>query len=375
MLQLFAAWYRVRVVWQWQETESDRLAVSPSKCSVPRKKPIVRLFSWKICVHRYSPRLASSQSISGLGDRLDQLESVVGSVHTLVQRLDPTTFQSSRVGQDMECARSPPDSASRRHTPFLTLPDIATTNDITRLDWPATEVIDPIPQLLPVLARLTDISHSHVILRGPDDSERCFGPTSLWWLTYNFGELLREFVCQAGWNDSNEHGLAQEGFSQADEKMRQLLHREESTSLKPRDESSLTSPPHVILEALIDPYFDTINPYFPIWTRKRFQHLVQKSKQGLDGAHKRGFAVCANNLVILTLTAKVLHSRARNQQTAATSQSSCTDSDLLKTFVRNAHRALANVEQLLRPTLINLQALLSLVRFPPSVCQPCTEDP
>lgn len=248
------------------------------------------------------------------------------------------------------------------------LPSPPNTIETSPLDWPVSEAVGRVPQLLPVLGKLADTAHSHVVLRGPDDSERCFGPTSLWWLSSNFGELLRESVCRAG---LDEHGIVtQDAFSLANEKMRQLLRNEESAGPRPpRDGSSLTSPPHVILEALMDPYFDTINPYFPIWTKKRFQHLVQRSKEGLDAAHERGFAVCANNLVILTLTAKVLQSRAGNQPAGATSQmGSSTDSDLLKTFVRSAHRAFSNVEQLLRPTLINIQALLSLVGSPLPSC-------
>lgn len=132
------------------------------------------------------------------------------------------------------------------------------------------------------------------------------------------------------------------------------------------DGSILTSPPLVIVEAMIDPYFDMVNPHMPIWTKDGFRGLMVSVGKSADASEKRAYDVCANNLVLLTLQAKSLHSRATSSIpcTEAPATSSI-DGDLIRSFIVNAKRALENVELLLlHPSLLSLQALLSLVCSP-----------
>ncbi|CAM1503511.1 Fc.00g011020.m01.CDS01 [Cosmosporella sp. VM-42] len=128
------------------------------------------------------------------------------------------------------------------------------------------------------------------------------------------------------------------------------------------DGSILTSPPLVIIEAMIDPYFELVNPYMPIWTKDGFRSLMASIGESTDALEKRAYDVCANNLALLTLQAKSLHSRATSTIpcTEAPSASSI-DIDLIRSFIINAKRALENIELLLlSPSLLSLQALLSL---------------
>jgi hypothetical protein len=132
------------------------------------------------------------------------------------------------------------------------------------------------------------------------------------------------------------------------------------------DGSILTSPPQVIIEAMIDPYFEMVNPHTPIWTKDGFRRLMSSSGQLFDASKRRAYDVCANNLVLLTLQAKSLHSRATSSTLSIpfseAPTASSIDGDLIKSFIVNAKRALENVELLLlSPSLLSLQALLSLV--------------
>ncbi|KAJ3513130.1 hypothetical protein NM208_g15229 [Fusarium decemcellulare] len=141
-----------------------------------------------------------------------------------------------------------------------------------------------------------------------------------------------------------------------------LLVEEPEVRRHVSDGSILTGPPLVIVEAMIGPYFEMVNPYMPLWTKEGFRRLMGSAAESTNAADKRAYHVCANNLVLLTLQAKSLHSRATsgNPCTDAPMASSI-DGDLVRSFITNAKRALENVELLLlNPSLLSLQALLSL---------------
>lgn len=130
------------------------------------------------------------------------------------------------------------------------------------------------------------------------------------------------------------------------------------------DGSALTGPPLVIVEAMIEPYFEMVNPHIPLWSKGSFRRLMDSAPESSNASDKRAYDVCANNLVLLTLQAKSLHSRAVSSRTSTeASVASSIDMDLIRSFITNAKRALENVELLLlNPSLLTLQALLSLVR-------------
>ncbi|KAI8288254.1 hypothetical protein K4K60_011302 [Colletotrichum sp. SAR11_57] len=128
------------------------------------------------------------------------------------------------------------------------------------------------------------------------------------------------------------------------------------------DASAIKAPPMLIVEALIEPYFESINSHLPIFTREGFRRLMDASRAEANPAYNRPFAICANNMVLLTLSAKALHSQAKS--TSPSNLEPITESidvELIQSFIGNANRAMVQVEQLLSPRLVNVQALLSLV--------------
>lgn len=72
--------------------------------------------------------------------------------------------------------------------------------------------------------------------------------------------------------------------------------------------------------------------------------------------------ICCNNLILMTLTANSVSSRqGRSAKTKHRLQTPSMHSELITGFVRNAERAFRNIDQVVSPRLINVQALLSLV--------------
>lgn len=122
-------------------------------------------------------------------------------------------------------------------------------------------------------------------------------------------------------------------------------------------------PPLAMLEANMDLYFNTINPYFPIWTRECFGRLLDSIYEQQGHSNDRALVICLNNMVLLTLMTKSRQAHAKNTiQSFNQRGTSSMDTDLMDSFLRNAKRAFENIEILLQPRLISVQALLSLVR-------------
>ncbi|KAK7416534.1 hypothetical protein QQX98_005138 [Neonectria punicea] len=245
-----------------------------------------------------------SHAVTSLGDRLEKLESAVSGLRT---SLDTRNFEATPIH-----TRTP--SLSSANTPC----------------------------------------GRRCSVRNVSGHDRYYGPTSFVSLMQDMAAVILANLCNA------EQGVAASA----------AVAREELLQLtKPRimyqrvcDGSVLTSPPVVIIEAMIDPYFERVNPYMPIWTKEGFRSLMASVVESTDASDKRAYDVCANSLVLLTLQAKSLHSRAiSNMPCTEAPAASSIDGDLIKSFIVNAKRALENVELLLlSPSLLSLQAIISL---------------
>jgi hypothetical protein len=182
--------------------------------------------------------------------------------------------------------------------------------------------------------------------------ERFFGPTSLETVVRETAELLVK--------PSIESDLSNQAVRQlvttANTKINELIAEVEDFT---EYGSSLEAPPLPLLEAMIEPYFALINPSFPIWTKEKFTKLTAVVQASEDRCQNRAYVVCANNLILMTLTSNSL--RYCQRKDSKSDKLSSIDADLIRTFLANAKRAIRNVELLVAPSLLNVQALLSLV--------------
>ncbi|KAH6886365.1 hypothetical protein B0T10DRAFT_491043 [Thelonectria olida] len=252
-----------------------------------------------------------SHAVNSLGDRLEKLENAVSGLQSSMDSRSPETtpFQ----------ATTPPPSSSSR----------------------------------PYGRRCS--------IRNVGGHERYYGSTSLVSLIQDMAAVIQANLCNA---DQETSGADAAFAAAAREELLQLTEAHD-VYRRVSDGSILTSPPRVIIEAMIDPYFDMVNPHMPIWTKDGFRKLMSSTGHLFDASKRRAYDVCANNLVLLTLQAKSLHSRATSSALSTpfteTPTASSIDGDLIKSFIVNAKRALENVELLLlSPSLLSLQALLSL---------------
>ncbi|KAJ3464794.1 hypothetical protein MRS44_009580 [Fusarium solani] len=247
-----------------------------------------------------------SHAVNRLGDRLQKLEDAVSGL------------QSSKDSRDPETTPPPmPDSPSTIKSP----------------SWGRSCVV-----------------------RNIGGRERYYGSTSLVSLMQDMAAILQTNICEMENTQTNT--------SRATAAREEILKLAEPHHMYAHvsDGSVLTGPPLVIVEAMIEPYFEMVNPHMPLWTKESFRRLMESAPESSNASDKRAYDVCANNLVLLTLQAKSLHSKAVSSRTSTeASGASSIDMDLIRSFIANAKRALENVELLLlNPSLLTLQGLLSL---------------
>ncbi|KAK2743553.1 hypothetical protein FQN57_004851 [Myotisia sp. PD_48] len=186
------------------------------------------------------------------------------------------------------------------------------------------------------------------------DSERYVGPTSLDSLILDIKDVIAEHT-------ESENQSLQECAQLAQCKINHLVGLREEELLK--NGSPPTVPPFAILDAMIEPYFASINRKFPIWTKERFVRMATALQHSPSPEQDVASIVCCNNLILMTLTATSLSSRRGKSvhMQKFTRKTSSIDSDLIAGFLTNAKRAFENIDQIVSPRLINVQALLSLV--------------
>ncbi|KAF4997927.1 hypothetical protein FGRMN_3518 [Fusarium graminum] len=120
----------------------------------------------------------------------------------------------------------------------------------------------------------------------------------------------------------------------------------------------ITTPPPGILEAMIEPYYNSINQILPIWSKDRLQEFIANSQPETAGLPRKPHVICFNGLVILILTTKLVS--ASTQCNSPISGWGSIDLGLVKYFLDNAMRAVHNIHELMTPHLSNIQALLYL---------------
>ncbi|KAI0172148.1 hypothetical protein GGR52DRAFT_549200 [Hypoxylon sp. FL1284] len=189
-------------------------------------------------------------------------------------------------------------------------------------------------------------------LRDVQDNERYFNPTSLGSLMYDVGNHFLEPLISGG----SENQSVRHGALLAQHRLDELVSRDEEIV---RNGVPPTAPPVSILRAMIEPYFEIVNPHFPIWTKESFVRMATTLED-----QDLGLVVCSNNLIFMTLAANTSrgpsHQGKLRQAGEARNGSSSINVDLMNGFLTNAKRGVEFAELLLSPRLINVQALLSL---------------
>ena len=121
------------------------------------------------------------------------------------------------------------------------------------------------------------------------------------------------------------------------------------------DMNSLSLPPRFLLETFLDPFLKELNPILPIFARSSLLEAIKfqygSPQQQVDPA----WATCFNNIILHILTTKA------GGGSVETSSRNAMDDSLRLTFLMNAQRSYSNLGALLKPRVVNVQALLSMV--------------
>ena len=128
----------------------------------------------------------------------------------------------------------------------------------------------------------------------------------------------------------------------------------------------VTLPPKGLLDALIEPYFSQINCILPVFRKEKVCEAVRKEYEA--GAHRTNGAwlLCFNNMIVQTLEARSFSSQTQSStdDRSNSAYSSAMEVELLRPFLVNSRRGLEKLERFLEPKLVNVQALISMVRNP-----------
>ncbi|GFF34800.1 hypothetical protein IFM58399_03997 [Aspergillus lentulus] len=270
----------------------------------------------------WPPGLAVSHTILGMGSRLEQLETSLADTQRSLKRLfEGSSTVSSSSGHPPSPAVPTPQLTDQRCPDSLKLPVF--TRPLGRF------VVDQ------------------------NSDERCFGPTSLESLMLNIKDELLQ-------SPDLERHTVKECVMQAQRKIDLLVGQGQETPII-GEKSPPAMPPFAILDAMIEPYFTTTNDHFPIWTKKRFTQMATTLRQASPSERDLASIVCCNNLIIMAMSADSLGSHQWESMISKQShKTSSIDFDLIAGFLTNAKRAVSNIDQLVSPHLINVQALLSL---------------
>ena len=121
-----------------------------------------------------------------------------------------------------------------------------------------------------------------------------------------------------------------------------------------------TLPPQRVLEASIELYFNQISSMLPIFRKstlcERFRRIYSTGPNQADIA----WVICFNNIILQTLSPETIQSSNQSEENHVPVGESA-ERELLQPLLANYRRGLKKLDRLLKPELVNVQALLLMV--------------
>ncbi|KAI1374464.1 fungal-specific transcription factor domain-containing protein [Hypoxylon crocopeplum] len=120
------------------------------------------------------------------------------------------------------------------------------------------------------------------------------------------------------------------------------------------DHRPITTPPRFLVDLFVDSFLRNINILTPIFDETSLRHAISAHYSSEPSGESNAWALIFNNIVILGLglEAQVTRSSQSNSRNM--------NDDIFPSFLRNCERALAELNSFTRPSLVNVQALLTL---------------
>ncbi|KAI0105039.1 hypothetical protein GGR51DRAFT_201377 [Nemania sp. FL0031] len=120
------------------------------------------------------------------------------------------------------------------------------------------------------------------------------------------------------------------------------------------DNNPVTTPPRLMVNLLGDGYLRNINVRTPIFDDDELRRGIDAHYADDRPQQSSAWALIVNNIVLLELgleiqTARASHSHSRGM-----------NDDIIPSFLKNCHRAIGNLSAFMTPSLVNVQALMTL---------------
>ena len=134
------------------------------------------------------------------------------------------------------------------------------------------------------------------------------------------------------------------------------------------DNTPLSLPPRFLLEIILDSLLKELKPILPMFARSSLLEAIKLQYDPQQDHFDPAWATCFNNIVLQILTTKAGAGGDSPSRSAV-------DDSLKTTFLMNAQRCYRNMERLLQPRVVNVQALLSgKLDFAQKFCQYLCSD-
>ncbi|KAI2637994.1 hypothetical protein GGS26DRAFT_546053 [Hypomontagnella submonticulosa] len=125
-------------------------------------------------------------------------------------------------------------------------------------------------------------------------------------------------------------------------------------SVSVSDANPVTTPPRLMVNLFVDGYLHNINTRTPIFDDVGLRRAIDAHYGDELPQESRAWALIINNIVLLELGLEIQAARASH------SNSRGMNDDILPSFLRNCDRAIGNLEAFMGPSLVNVQALMTL---------------
>jgi hypothetical protein len=121
------------------------------------------------------------------------------------------------------------------------------------------------------------------------------------------------------------------------------------------DNRPISTPPRVMVDLFLESFLCNINASTPIFDEGELRRAVDEHYAAEEPVDNSPWALIFTNVVVLGLG---LEAQAAN---VSKSHSKSMHHELMASFLRNCDRAIVNLDSFTRPSVINVQALLTLV--------------
>ena len=190
------------------------------------------------------------------------------------------------------------------------------------------------------------------------------GPTSIRSLMENIRSSLETIVSAEDEDCMNDgpEGLSDGCIRECMTLMEGLAHSLETEKLSDQhsEDNPLVLPPRRLLDTFINVYFDQINWILPLFSKDVFFENVRRIyalERGASGA----WVLCLNGIILLSLNDGVLRSAKKAEGGEGAVLNEMVGADLVKPLHANFKRGLNELQSLLEPSLVNVQALILMV--------------